>query len=177
MTPQEQEYREIQLSGPEKYIVKIDTCDYDYLSQFNWRPLRVKGKVYAVRHTPVVNKSKRKEVLMHREILGLGFGDKRQGDHALQDTLDNRKLVNGVENLRIASHLENTWNSVKKVYNKSGFKGVSEEKKGSPNRRWRARITVNGKEVRLGSFPTREEASKSYDEASIKYFGRFARSK
>lgn len=177
MTPQEEEYREIPLAGPEGYVAKVDLCEYERLAKSKWRPLRSKGKVYAVRHSPMVNGVVGPAVLMHREILGLEYGDPRQGDHALQDTLDNRRTVNGRENLRIATRLENTWNSLKKVYNTSGYKGVSEDKKASRAHPWRARITVNRKEILIGYFTTPELAHKAYEKAAIKHFGKFARSK
>lgn len=56
---------------------------------------------------------------MHRTILGLGAGDKRQVDHWDHDGLNNRR-----SNLRIASQRDNSRN-VRKHHGASRFKGVS----------------------------------------------------
>jgi HNH endonuclease len=40
--------------------------------------------------------------------------------------------------------------------------------------KFRARITVKGNRIELGSFDTREEATKAYCEGAEKYFGEFA---
>lgn len=55
---------------------------------------------------------------------------------------------------------------------KSVYKGVFWK---TQQKRWRAQIQVNGKKIYLGNFVNKEEAAKAYDEASIKYFGEFAR--
>lgn len=169
MTSQEQSYCEILLTKGQVAIV--DPADYVRLSQYGWYCMKVKGKMYAARKASELGLH-HATILMHREVLGLKFGDKRQGDHIKNTaTLDNRR-----SNLRIATHTENCWNSAKKVYNKSGFKGVSEDKKAAPEHRWRARITVSKREVVIGTYPTPGEAHAAYKEAAVRFFGEFARS-
>ncbi|HCF4483434.1 TPA: AP2 domain-containing protein [Pseudomonas aeruginosa] len=103
-------------------------------------------------------------VTMHRWII---FGDAKGSgiDHRDGDKLNNRR-----SNLREATQGENAKNTRLAKNNSSGFKGVSRTAEG----RWRARITVGRKEVRLGNFDTREEAAAAYDLAALQLHGEFA---
>jgi hypothetical protein len=104
---------------------------------------------------------------MHRVILGLEYGDRRQGDHVNLDTLDCRD-----ENLRIATHRENQRNKGIRVNNKSGFKGVSWS---SLMEKWKADICLNGKHHHLGYFKEPEIAYASYCMAAKQLHGDFSR--
>ena len=88
-------------------------------------------------------------------------------DHINGDRSDNR-----IENLRPATKAENARNSGKKVNNTSGFKGVC---KSSVAGKWRARISVDGKRIRLGNFLTKEDAFQAYEDACRRMHGDFAR--
>ncbi len=104
---------------------------------------------------------------MHREILGLDHGDRRQVDHINGDGLDNRK-----ENLRICDTSKNVINrSIGKI-NTSGYKGVNWRKK---SKKWVARIGFNNKRIYLGDFNNKEDAARAYDTAALKYYGEFAK--
>jgi hypothetical protein len=70
-------------------------------------------------------------------------------------------------NLREATISQNGANSPTKA--KSGFRGV-----GLRRNKWRAYITVNNKQIHLGTFDTPEEAAHKYDEAAKLYFKEFA---
>jgi hypothetical protein len=148
----------------------VDASDYEWLSQWNWHALwhkRVK-KFYAVRNSSLVN-GKSTLIAMHREILGLKFGDPRKADHREpSQTLDNRR-----SNLRIASNSENGSNCTKRAHNTSGYKGVSWDKW---NKKFSAQITVEGKKIKLGLRLTAEAAWRElYVPAAEKYQGEFAR--
>jgi HNH endonuclease len=93
------------------------------------------------------------------------YGDLRI-DHKNGDLLDNR-----VENLRISTPEQNAMNRKICRNNNSGVTGVGLVKSG----RYRARITVNKKEMNLGTFKTKEEAIKARKDAEVKYFGEWAR--
>jgi len=51
-----------------------------------------------------------------------------------------------------------------------GFRGVCRNKD-----RWSARITRDGKHVHLGTYDTKEDAARAYDEAARRLHGEFAR--
>lgn len=89
-------------------------------------------------------------------------------DHRNNDVLDNRR-----ENLRFATRSQNNRNRRVNRNNKSGYKGVSVDKR-CPDR-WQAAIYVAPKQIRLGSFSTPEAAALAYNRAALKYYGEFAR--
>lgn len=147
-------------------VALVSARHYEELSKHKWRAQwtqHSKG-FYAVRSERLPD-GKRVSQLMHRQILGLPYGDKRQGDHINHDTLNNRD-----ENLRIATHAENQHNRGKTSNNTSGFKGVSRNGKG-----WEARIWANGKHLCLGTRDTPQQASELYCTAATKFHGKFAR--
>ena len=72
-------------------------------------------------------------------------------------------------NLRLASRVENGRN---RRFNKSkGLRGTVWHK---VNKKWMARIVLEGKLTYLGSFDTREEAHQCYVEAHKKHFGAYS---
>ena len=132
----------------------VDTADFDELNKYRWGYRRQPNKNtgYAVRTV----------FRMHRLLC-----DGDVVDHVNGCGLDNRR-----SNLRPASRAQNQWNAGRTKTNTSGWKGVSRHKCS-----WRAQINVNGKRVRLGSFPTPEEAHAAYCEAAKRLHGEFARTK
>lgn len=56
--------------------------------------------------------------------------------------------------------------------NITGYKGVSRHNKSNT---WRARISIDGKQVNIGFYRTPIEAAKEYDLAAKIYYGEFAR--
>lgn len=106
----------------------------------------------------------KKLILMHRQLLGAAtWGE--YVDHINGNTLDNRKT-----NLRKCSNAENVRNQRPVRARKSRYKGVSLKGRGT----WVARITVQYKEIYIGSFVTEREAAIAYNEAAVKHFGQFA---
>lgn len=136
----------------------IDISDVEKIKDVAWT-LGASG--YAVGRPPGFAKPTN----LHRLILGLNPCDVRNVDHVDGDKLNNRR-----KNLRICTHLENMKNTRLKKSNTTGLKGVSKTASG----RWRARITVNSKEIRLGVFDTKELAAAAYDAAALKFHGNFA---
>ena len=132
----------------------VDDENYDELSQFKWqaRWSPCTKSYYASRSINLTGGKWRTES-MHRRILGLTRGDKRQGDHINHQTLDNRRT-----NLRIVTATQNKRNNRAKGYcwNKQCQK-------------YAAGIRVNGVKKHLGLFDTRTEARTAYLAAKVTY--------
>lgn len=134
-------------------VAVIDSEDYPKISKYKWY-YHKNGYAYSgYRET---SKS------MHRLILETPNG--YDTDHINGNKLDNRKC-----NLRVATHHQNIMNRPPSPKTKSGFKGVWGDGKS-----WRAGIKLNGKTKHLGSFPTKYDAARKYNEEAVKAFGEFA---
>ena len=132
----------------------VDDEDYEWLNQFNWHAhySECNDSYYAVRAIKLSN-GKSTSVRMHRIILGLEIGDKRQGDHIHHNTLDNRR-----SELRIVTCRQNNSNRERKHISK--YTGVSWDKG-----KWVARILINKKHKYLGRYVIEKDASDVYQEA------------
>lgn len=157
-------YREISLTQGQ--VALVDEEDFDRLSQHKWYAKNYpSGHIYAVRHESA-GTNKQRTVMMHREVLGLKFGDKEHGDHISQtDTLDNRK-----SNLRRATIRQNQFNQKISSTNTSGYKGVTKRRFGG----YEAGIRICGNKTYLGKFRQPEDAARAYDRAAMLNFGEFA---
>lgn len=151
----------------------VDDDDFEELNKYMWfahDPNR--GKFYAVRnmrHPNFTKNLRQTSVKMHRQILGLGYGDKLHADHINGNTLDNRK-----SNLRAATPIENSVNRCISINSTSGYKGVNWH---PGTGKWRARCGVDGKRISLGLYVTQKEAYKAYCKAAKELHGEFARIK
>lgn len=137
----------------------IDATDVPKINQGNWYAHKTKWTIYAAR------RKNGRIVRMHRQIMGEPSG--YEVDH-----VDGNGLNNLRENLRIATSSQNKCNRTKGQLNTSGHKGVCLYK---PNGKWRAYITVNGKQHSLGYFHTKDEAVCAYRENVSKFHGEFAK--
>ena len=86
-------------------------------------------------------------------------------DHDDRNPLNNQRA-----NLVVCSQSENL--AKRPSPRGDGYRGVYFEKRGG---RWRAQISVGGKNRYLGTFATPELAARAYDAAALPAFGRFAR--
>jgi hypothetical protein len=134
----------------------IDDEDYARVSAHRWCRSR---NGYAYSTGP-----KRETLYLHRLVVGASGGE--QVDHKNRDRLDCRR-----ENLRKVTSAQNLMNkSISKV-NTSGYKGVSFDKR---RNKWRSRIKLNGKELNLGYYSTREDAARAYNGMAAELFGEYA---
>lgn len=106
-----------------------------------------------------------KRIILHNFI----FGEVPKGyevDHKNRKKYDNRRC-----NLRQATRAENNINHGLSVANSSGYVGVSYLKS---RRKFRAYITVNGKQISLGLYDSPEKAYQARLKAERKYYGEFS---
>lgn len=132
----------------------VDQEDFERFGHLSWS-LQGWRNVYAGR---MKNKT---IVLLHREILGLEFGDPNQGDHKNGNKFDNRK-----SNLRIVTNAQNRQNrDGLDKNNTSGYRGVYWEKK---KRKWKAQYTLNNLHYHVGYFDNPRDANMAIKTARSK---------
>lgn len=141
----------------------IDDCDSDLL-QYKWYIARE----YWKKTNPKSANSK--EWYLHRIILERMLGRPlvkgEMCDHINMNQLDNRRC-----NLRLANHSTNSANRNKPRTNSSGYKGIYFRTRNC----WQARIKYKQKLIYIGSFKTKEEAARAYNEKALELFGEFAK--
>ncbi len=112
----------------------VDDKDFDWLNKWKWTYDGNPG--YAYRKIWIGGMGrKEKKVYMHRQIMDLPV--KKVIDHINRDKLDNRR-----HNLRVCLQRQNCKNHIRHKNNKSGFKGVSLDKRSN---KWVVEIMTNGK--------------------------------
>lgn len=171
MTTPSTEYRLIPLSQGQSS--KVPAHRYEEVMQWKWfARWNAKTKSFYAMRTDYPNgwRKPSRTILLHRYLLGLSYGDKRQGEHKNHDTLDNTEA-----NLRIATNQQNQWNKSRQSHNRSGYKGVFLEK---GREKYIAAINLNGRPRKIGRFPFTQEgliaAARAYDTAAKLHFGEFA---
>jgi hypothetical protein len=130
-------------------VCRVDLADAAWLDQWKWyawRSSAYKNKIYAVRG---IQENGRSRLLsMHRLLLGLEFGDAREGDHLNFDGLDNRRA-----NLRAVTKLQNS------QHRQKGRGGVYFDSSGRNwTKPWRAQARLGGTKFYVGRFATQDEA-------------------
>lgn len=132
--------------------------DYDRLASYRWKLLKDGERSYAYRE------DNGKLISMHQDVLGAKAG--YVIDHRDRDGLNNTR-----RNLRYATRAQNRANStrIKSATSSSRFKGVT-----LIPARWVARIKVDGKSTKLGTFRTEEEAGEAYAAAARRLYPEFA---
>ena len=141
-----------------KYVALVDDEDYQYLGSFNWCVMKNRNTFYAGRAIRI--DGRQTSQLMHNAIMnGKGI------DHRDMNGLNNQK-----SNLRFCTISQNQMNKRKKINCTSIYKGVYFEK---ANKKWRARIKINGKAIHLGYFMSEVDAAKAYNEKAAELFGKF----
>lgn len=145
----------------------VDDDDFDRVSKYRWHAWRVpsKNKYYA-RRSLGKGGGKFPKQRMHRFIMEV-TDPLTEVDHINGNGLDNRK-----ENLRLSTKTQNQRNRQGPCkMNKSGYRGVGWSQLHGA---WRARVTVNKRQIILGFFDSPIAAAKAFDAAAMKYYGEFA---
>ena len=141
-------------------VAIVDDEDFEWLNQWKWcASYNINNdSYYAVRHDYLYN-GKRILIRMHRQILDLEFGDKRQGDHIHHNTLDNRR-----SQLRIVTNRKNLSNLKDKDLCTSIYTGVYWNKKLG---KWGSRIRIGKDRKFLGYFFDENKARDAYQNALL----------
>jgi hypothetical protein len=144
------------------FEIIIDIEDYEKIKNYRWYISFSKqwDRFREIIANTYLNK---KQLLVLHQLI---MNDKMV-DHKNGNIFDNRK-----ENLRKCTKSENAWNRGKQKNNTSGYKGVYWDKS---RNKWLVFIGVNKKYIHIGRFSNIIEAAKAYNEAAIKYHGKFAK--
>jgi hypothetical protein len=152
----------------QKYLNSI--LRYDFKTGFLYRKVRTANCVQIGDKAGHLSfrgyirlKVKGKQYYAHRIIWCMinGLFPINQIDHQNHIRTDNR-----IENLKLATNQENCKNRTISILNTSGTIGVTWNK---ANKKWNARVTINGKRINLGYFEDKEDAIKARAKGNIKY--------
>lgn len=150
-----------------------DALDYNpNTGQFIWNVTKGKGKRGRPAGSWTREKKRRliicvngRRIYGHRAAYIYVYGDLPQ--NALLDHIDGDSENNRIENLRLVSPAQNTWNKIVK----GRAPGVSR----STGNRFHARIQIpDGRKINLGTWATEEEAHAAYMGAAAIVHGEFA---
>ncbi|MFW9970261.1 MAG: HNH endonuclease [Candidatus Odinarchaeota archaeon] len=145
--------------GEEFYF---DFEDYETIKDYCWSINKLGYLLAKRRDNP------KRTIYMHRMLMKDELAKhkkKLQVDH-----IDNIKVNNRRNNLRLATAQQNRCNRRKIKSNTSGVIGVSWKEK---DKKWHAALQVNRKRKYLGCYDTKEEAIIARIEGEKKYFGEF----
>lgn len=134
----------------------IDADDYDLVKPHVW---------HVDKNGYVITKINGEVFKQHRLIMHLSKTDPREVDHIHHNQLDNRK-----SELRIVDRCQNCINERISSNNKSGVKGVYQQKRGGY---WVATITAYRKKYYLGCFKNKEDAIQTRRQAEEKYHAEY----
>lgn len=144
-----------------EFTTLVDTFLLEKIKKHTWS-IEIRNNQIRVK-SAFRQKNKIKNIYLSRYVMD--FPERLSVDHIDGDPLNNRLI-----NLRACTVAENSRNRKTILDIRSGIKGVDYCKG-----KWRVRICVDGVRHYLGSFDNIEAAQLVYDEACIKYHGKFAR--
>lgn len=133
---------------------KKDT-EAGYIAEDGYRRVRADGKYYYV----------------HRLTWHL-LTNKEVPEDLFIDHVDGNRANNHIENLRLASSLENQYNKARQTGGTSIYKGVWFD---AVKNCWKASIRFQDKRHYIGQFDSEIKAAVAYDELALKLQGKFAK--
>jgi hypothetical protein len=141
----------------------------DWNGRYSNKPVGFKGRTRrgGQPQSPQVNIFG-KLVYLHRIVWEINNGPIPSG--MMLDHVDGNPINNRMSNLRLATASDNARNVRMRTHN-YGVKGVTLRRNG----KWFAQITVNRKNMCLGTYATKGLAAVSYAKAALRYHGQFAR--
>jgi hypothetical protein len=142
-------------------VAIIDAADADDVLAYRWTA-QLDGLVWYAKRSV-----KRPDGVWTCEYLHKFLAGYRITDHRNGDGLDNRR-----SNLREATTSQNGGNKRISTANKSGYKGVSWDKR---KKKWNAQVKRDGRIRWLGYHATPLAAALAYDAGAREYFGEFSR--
>jgi len=143
----------------------VDPEDYPRIAKYKWFLTKSPTSSYAARWQRLHAKGPRKKIWMHHQVIHIP--KHMVCDHINRNSLDNRKA-----NLRPATVSQNLCNRPKtRAKTRSKYKGLEWDK---TQRKWKARIQLNGRKIYLGSFADEIDAAKAYDKKARELFSEFA---
>jgi len=116
-----------------------------------------------------LHKKKAKQSFAIHRLVAMTFIDNKH-NKPFVDHQNNNKTDNNVKNLRFVTNQENSFNASLSKSNTSGVKGVIYNKR---DRKWEARIYLNGKQHFIGNYKTLEEAKSARSKKAQKLFGEY----
>jgi AP2-like factor, euAP2 lineage len=155
--------REIELTRGQKAIIDDDI--FETYGHIKWYAAEHKGRFYA--RNSSLGKNGKRGIYLHNFVMGNPINKTWQVKFKNGNTLDCRK-----ENLMFIRHSDNTQQNSKtqKLRMKTtSFLGVSHYNY------YVAKITYEGKTMKLGRYETAEEAAKAYNQMALKLFGETAK--
>lgn len=146
----------------------VDDEDAAALLRYRWWAHRGGKQIYAARTTSTRGGAKRRNIFMHRDILGV-TDPAVLVDHINGAGLDNRRA-----NLRQTNQSQNQQNRRgANTLSRTGVRGVDFRPIDGHGRRllspYRVRLRVQGKDILVGYFPTLEDAEAASRSARQQY--------
>lgn len=133
----------------------VDAADAEWVNQRTWHL----DEGYAKSHRSNRD-GRRVHVGLHRELLGLAYGDPRQVDHRDRNRLNCRRA-----NLRVIPKMGNRQNKSSARGSSSQHRGVSWQ---ADRGLWGAWVKVNDRSIRVGSFASEAEAAEAVRQARLR---------
>ncbi len=154
-----------QITGYEKYSVSNLGQVLNYTTGRILKPCLDGGGYVNVN---LCKDGKQKTITVHR-LVAMAFIENLENKICI-DHINNIKTDNRAENLRWATHGENNQNAKLSTRNTTGIKGVCFNKK---NKKWRAQIMIDGKQIHIGYYKTIEEATTARRKMANSIYGEF----